>query len=120
MFFARISFDIFSFRSIFGFHGTFYQPDIGRYQIYVKASGHPFRILPLVTRRDPLAGGSLMTYAHISALPLSFFMSAATYSPTFAVPSAVSVLTVVFGMGTGVSPIRIATDNDADHFVIRS
>ena len=29
--------------------------------LYVKASGHPFRILPLVTRRDPLAGGFLMT-----------------------------------------------------------
>ena len=47
-------------------------------------------------------------------------MSAATYSPTFAVPSAVSVLTVVFGMGTGVSPIRIATDNDVVHFVNKS
>ena len=28
-----------------------------------------------------------------------------------AVPSAVQVLTVVFGMGTGVSPARIATGN---------
>ena len=30
-----------------------------------------------------------------------------------AVPSAVQVLTVVFGMGTGVSPARIATGNSS-------
>ena len=32
-----------------------------------------------------------------------------------AVPSAVTVLTVVFGMGTGVSPQRIATGNVRYH-----
>ncbi len=41
-----------------------------------------------------------------------FFSLAAAYSPTLcAVPSAARVLTVVFGMGTGVSPGRIAARN---------
>ncbi len=59
----------FRFGSIFGFHGPLIWSLFDLTFIYVKAlSG----ILPLVIRRDPLAGGSLMTYARISALPLFF------------------------------------------------
>ena len=92
MFFARISFDIFSFWF-----------DI-RFSWFTNLA-------------------SIRPYLYICKSPFghfTFLMSAATYSPTFAVPSAVSVLTVVFGMGTGVSPIRIATDNDVDCFAIKS
>ena len=44
---------------------------------------------------------------------ITFFNGAATYPPVPCgkVLSAVAVLTVVFGMGTGVAPPRIATPN---------
>ena len=55
------------------------------------------------------------TACHASRSLVNFFLFfnlAAAYSPTLcAVPSAARVLTVVFGMGTGVSPGRIAARN---------
>ena len=52
-------------------------------------------------------------YLHRPVLPSAFFKGSGSHLLSHAVPSivssAASVLTVVFGMGTGVSPKRIAT-----------
>ena len=86
-------------------------PDPGRFAARSLICKSPFGRFTTCHKEGPACGRipyDLRAHQRASSF---FFMSAATYSPTFAVPSAVSVLTVVFGMGTGVSPIRIATDN---------
>ena len=59
-----------------------------------------YGIIPLLQAFEmPLNGESPVTFA--TRLPLK---KAATYSPTFAVPSALRGLTSLFGMGRGGTP----------------
>ena len=59
----------------------------------------------------------LATHHCSSVIFLKFGSHLLSHAVTSIVPSAAWVLTIVFGMGTGVSPRRIATGNFANSVV---
>ena len=58
---------------------------------------------------DPLLARQVLS--QLSYIPIQSGSHLLSHTVSSAVPSAGQVLTVVFGMGTGVSPVRIATRN---------
>ena len=58
---------------------------------------------------DPLLARQVLS--QLSYTPINLGIHLLSHTVSSAVPSAAEVLTIVFGMGTGVSPKRIDTEN---------
>ena len=71
---------------------------------------YPYWVMGLSGLEPPTSRLSVVRSNQLSYKPILFGGHLLSHTVSSAVPSAVQVLTIVFGMGTGVAPERIATN----------